>query len=86
MKVVRVPTSNLNHTTITEATLQFSHPENLELWPEPSSKNSSFQYRLRRLNSQHFAVHFFPQVSSTFHHRALDRRKEGGVQSKSYAY
>ena len=60
---MKVKKTNLNHTT-TEATLQFSHPENLEEWPGgPASKNSSFQYRLRRLDNQHFAMHFFPQVS-----------------------
>ena len=51
------------NTTSTDATLQYSHPENLEKFPGLPEKNVSFEYRLRRLGSQHFGVHFFPKGS-----------------------
>lgn len=50
---------------LTTAALQFSHPDNLQQWPKVASEEESkkediyFEYRLRRLGSQHFAVLLF---------------------------
>ena len=61
----------LDPSNLTSTPLQFSHPENLRQWPTTTDeeKNSTedstkdtFQYRLRRLGSQHFVVHFFKEV------------------------
>ena len=67
------------NTTSTDATLQYSHPENLEKWPGLPEKNVSFEYRLRRLGSQHFGVHFFPKGSQDFDRLGSNDTIEDGI-------
>jgi hypothetical protein len=67
------------NTTSTDATLQYSHPENLEKWPGLPEKNVSFEYRLRRLGSQHFGVHFFPKGSQDSDRLGSNNTIEDGI-------
>ena len=67
------------NTNSTDATLQYSHPENLEKWPGLPEKNVSFEYRLRRLGSQHFGVHFFPKGSQDSDRLGSNNTIEDGI-------